>query len=496
MQLSLSLNDFLFPIEGHSSPSSSQRVFCNRTLRLDQIEVVGFDMDYTLAIYRQEEMDRQSIEATIPKLLARGYPDALARMECRFDYPIRGLIIDRKLGNVLKMDRYRYVKKAYHGLRELDVEARRAAYHTKRLRPAGKRYHFVDTLYALSEVSMFAAAVEALEAAGEKVDFARLFDDIRACIDASHQDDSILGPVLADLPRFVIRDPDLGPALHKLRSAGKRLFLLTNSQPEYTDRMMSYLLEGSMPHYPSWRSYFDVVVTASKKPAFFRGDAPFEEVVGPERRPALGNKLERGRLYAGGNINAFHDALRTTGDRVLYVGDHIYGDVLRAKKEGAWRTAMIVQEMDHEMAVIRASREELARLDALEKQRARAHEQLREHQMRLKTIKRRLEEPALDAPRAELEALMLLTRRSVDRFKLQLDSLHVEHDALEADIDHRFHPFWGPVFKAGAELSSFGDQVEEFACLYTARVSNFAYYSPAHYFRSPRDLMPHEQPLD
>jgi 5'-nucleotidase len=28
--------------------------------------------------------------------------------------------------------------------------------------------------------------------------------------------------------------------------------------------------------------------------------------------------------------------------------------------------------------------------------------------------------------------------------------------------------------------------------LYTSRVSNLLYYSPLQYFRSPRDLMPHE----
>ncbi|HJL24836.1 MAG TPA: 5'-nucleotidase domain-containing protein [Polyangiaceae bacterium LLY-WYZ-15_(1-7)] len=34
--------------------------------------------------------------------------------------------------------------------------------------------------------------------------------------------------------------------------------------------------------------------------------------------------------------------------------------------------------------------------------------------------------------------------------------------------------------------------MEAYACLYTARVSNFLYYSPLHYFQSPRDRMPHE----
>ena len=59
-------------------------------------------------------------------------------------------------------------------------------------------------------------------------------------------------------------------------------------------------------------------------------------------------------------------------------------------------------------------------------------------------------------------------------------------------IDRRFHPYWGSLLKEAAEKSSFGDQVEEYACLYTSRVSNFLAYSPLQYFRSPRDLMPHE----
>jgi len=58
-------------------------------------------------------------------------------------------------------------------------------------------------------------------------------------------------------------------------------------------------------------------------------------------------------------------------------------------------------------------------------------------------------------------------------------------------IDKRFHPYWGSLLKEASEKSSFGDQVEEYACLYTSRVSNFLAYSPLQYFRSPRNLMPH-----
>ncbi len=64
--------------------------------------------------------------------------------------------------------------------------------------------------------------------------------------------------------------------------------------------------------------------------------------------------------------------------------------------------------------------------------------------------------------------------------------------ASSAEIDQRFHPYWGSLLKEANETSSFGDQVEEYACLYTSRVSNLLAYSPLQYFRSPRDLMPHE----
>jgi hypothetical protein len=247
-----------------------------------------------------------------------------------------------------------------------------------------------------------------------------------------------------------------------------------------------------MPQYPSWRSYFDVVITAARKPGFFTGDAPFEEVVNGARRPVTNGRLERGRAYAGGNINAFHEALQISGDHVLYVGDHIYGDVLRAKKEGAWRTAMIIQEMDHELDVIRGHQPEVARLDALQSQRVQLLDLVRERQMRLKALQRRIDDGASDAERVDLEANKLRERRAIERLKGQLRAVELEGDALEHELDRRFHPFWGPLFKAGSELSSFGDQVEEFACLYTARASNLSFYSPMHYFQSPRDWMPHE----
>jgi hypothetical protein len=51
-----------------------KRVFVNRNLKMEDIDLVGFDMDYTLAIYHQEEMEALSIQLTLKKLVeGRGY---------------------------------------------------------------------------------------------------------------------------------------------------------------------------------------------------------------------------------------------------------------------------------------------------------------------------------------------------------------------------------------------------------------------------------------
>jgi hypothetical protein len=91
------------------------------------------------------------------------------------------------------------------------------------------------------------------------------------------------------------------------------------------------------------------------------------------------------------------------------------------------------------------------------------------------------------------------TAEEVERVKTLLGSMRKQVRALDREakvlqtrIDERFHPYWGPLLKQESELSLFGHQVAEYACVYTSRVSNLLSYSPQQYFRSPHNLMHHE----
>lgn len=495
-QLSLALPQKLDRPE-HTEPAPSARIYVNRNLRLDAIAWVGFDMDYTLARYRQDAMDRLSIEATVKKMVERGRPASL--LGARFDasFPIRGLHVDRKLGHIVKMDRYRYVKRAYHGARALDRDERRRLYHSRPVHVGTKRFHWVDTLYALPEVAVYAGAIDHLESLARPedppLDYAALFDEVRDSIDLAHQDGSINEVIAGDFGRYVERDPALPETLHRLRNAGKKLFVLTNSGPSYTDRMMRFLLDGALPEHPHWRSYFDLVVCASRKPSFFtRADVPFLALDASLGNPREVGELQDGVVHTGGCLPSLEKHLAVGGDQVLYVGDHIYGDVLRAKKESAWRTMMVLQEMSHELAVISQARAQLARLDELGELAEGIADEVRMHQAQLRAVEKELEAVGGSAPSA-LSAARVVHKRGLERARGRLAAVETEHDTLEDAIDRAYHPDWGSLFKTGPEVSSFGDQVEQWACLYTDRVSNLGRYAPGHYFRGPLDRMPHER---
>ena len=263
--------------------------------------------------------------------MVEGYPEALRQVTLDQNFIIR-LVVDKELGNIFKMDAHRQVGRCYHGYTQLSAEDRIAAYGARPISLGTDRYHWVDTLFSLPEATLLAGIIEHYEGADQELPwtYRQLFDDIRECIDEAHADNSLKAEILADLPRYIVKDPDLGPTLHRLRSVGKRIFLLTNSEHYYTEAVMSYLLGDSLPFYRSWSDYFDLVIVEGRKPNFFTKAEPFTLLDVDGNPVGIADDLKPSGIYKGGNLHALEQHLGRAGREILYVGDHMYADILRS----------------------------------------------------------------------------------------------------------------------------------------------------------------------
>lgn len=474
-----------------AGPEPARRVYVNRNLRLAEIEWVGFDMDYTLAPYAKSTMERLSFEMTKARMVeALGYPEALLTLPYDEDFAVRGLAIDKRLGNVLKIDRHGYVGRACHGRTPLSRSARHEAYRNVKVGLSEARYHWVDTLFALPEAALYAGAVDLYEQKlSQPVDYAQLFDDIRASIDGCHRDGTLKAMVEADLDTYLMSDPQLPATLHRLRAAGKRLFVVTNSEWSYTRVVLGHLLDQKLSGYPTWDRYFDFVVVHAQKPNFFTQELPFFEIdpQTSELSSSPAAALKQGGVYQGGSTRELA-AKRPdlTGEHVLYVGDHIYGDIIRSKKDTLWRTALILEELEEELLLQRQVGPIQADLTSLDERRMLLEEEVSAMQRASESVAR-----DRSSARRGLDQLSLI----LERKRRELKSVAEQRTRLEKRIDFVFNRYWGSAFKEGHELSRFGNQVEDYACIYTSRVSNLIAYSPNHYFQRPRHWMPHEKGL-
>ena len=472
------------------------RIFCSRNLRMESIELIGFDMDYTLALYHQEAMEELSIELTLEKLVENcGYPREILSLSYDPKLAIRGLVVDRKLGNVFKMDRHCHVGRVLHGRHAFTHDERKQQYRNSRIQLSHKRYRWIDTLFGLPEAVMYITLVDYFDGQSAGPSYEQIFADVRASIDEAHRDETLKSRIKADLPRYIQKEARLAETLHKLRSSGKKLFILTNSMWDYTSAVMSYLLDDERAAYPSWRNYFDVVIVGGRKPGFFTAHEPFIAIdpASGAHDPAPVTHLGRDRCYQGGNIHAFEDMTGVRGERVIYVGDHIYGDILRLKKEHMWRTAMVLQELDDENVVAERLGQQIKDLGLLDRRRRNLESEIDYQVAKLKRLQKVIDSagdaPAL-APR--LDEARVQAKQTLDSLRDRARLMTEEVEALEVSIERAYNPYWGAVFREGNENSRFGEQVSDYADLYTSRVSNFVYYSPLRYFRAPRRLMPHE----
>ena len=473
-----------------------QRVFVHRALNMGKVRAIGYDLDHTLALYDRVAFETLAFRETVKKFVQHGYPEELLGLY--FDPTLlqRGLLVDMDRGNVLKVDAHKYVKVAYHGHRCLSKAERQQTYNSKPYK-AGE-FVSVDTFFALSEVQLFTEIVDFMDRNKGRIEksYREVYADLRWLIDLAHADGSIKNEVQRDIGRFIKKDRHLATTLAQQIDAGKSLFVLTNSAFEYTDQLLNFIFADSDTAVSSWRELFEYTICGSGKPGFFSGSQPFYEVMtdsGLLRRHS--GKLDKGGVYHGGNARLFEKLSGYFGDEILFVGDHIYGDLARSKGAVNWRTLLVIEELADELEKLDKQRDTLEHIRRMQAEREIIDEEL---QLLRSKVANNSRHSTLARERGEAKRAHYLqkeTEKILQRAADKEAELQAKEQQLKACIVTResaFHPLWGELMRAGLERSRFADQVEEYACLYTTRVTNLRFYSPFKRFTIPSDSLPHE----
>jgi 5'-nucleotidase len=464
-------------------PPPERRIYANRTLNLRSIRAVGFDMDYTLVHYRVKAWEQRAYEYARARLAEREWP--VAQLEFDPDFVTLGLVIDQQLGNIVKASRFGYVTRAHHGTRPLGFEEQRGVYARTLVDLKEPRWLFLNTLFGMSEATLFAQLVDLLDAgqlpAG--IGYEELYRIVRSSIDEAHMEGTLKREIAADPDRFIELDPELPQALFDLKDAGKLLLLVTNSEWSYTCEMMSYAFDRFLAGGRSWRSLFDVVIVAARKPIFFTAENPVFEIVDDQGllRPHAGRMLQGG-AYLGGDARRVERDLELAPEEILFIGDHVYADVHVSKDLLRWRTGLVLRDLETEVAALAAfetEQRELARLMA-EKQRL----EQRQSELRL-NVQRAEAGRAVEVSRELVKGRMADLKQRIAVLDQRIMPLAAQSGALTSSR-------WGLLLRAGIDKSYLARQIERYADVYTSRVSNLLYATPFAYLRAPRASLPHD----
>jgi hypothetical protein len=249
---------------------------------------------------------------------------------------------------------------------------------------------------------------------------------------------------------------------------------------------MSHAYDQYLAPDRTWRDLFELVIVGARKPGFFSYNLPLFSIADEEAgllQPVAGPIPGPG-AYLGGDASKVEEYLGLSGAAILYVGDHIFADVKMSKSSLRWRTALILRELEEELAAVEAFRDNEKQLIKLMAEKV----ALETSHSRARLALQRIHEGYGDqpgAPKNVLEAEISRLRNATTELDERISPLAREAAELE-------NPSWGALLRAGNDKSHLARQIEGSADVYTSRVSNFLFATPFAYLRSRRGSMPHD----
>lgn len=356
----------------------------------------------------------------------------------------------------------------------------------------------MDTLFQFVDAHLFALLVDLKDKAEHEFldlkTYEEIYKELRESVDLCHRDGVIKDEVAKNPEKYIIIDKGLFPMLREYRRAGVKVFLLTNSYWEYTMQAMNYLyhekhVDEITKKKNEWLDEFDLTIVGSCKPQYMLD--PYLNLfrVNPENGSLLNTDglyeiaalgadgakkfLEQGTVFQGGNWKHLQAMLEIeAGEEILYVGDHLYSDVLRSKRTLGWRSAFIMPELEEEMRVFN---ENVPKLSAVSE---------------LRNLR---EELSVFSDAIKLQPTDKNAEEKLQQIEEDDQLIKEKLAALNNDWHEAFHPIWGAMFVTGYQDSRFAFFVQNYACLYTSKASNLGLFSTTRAFRTMNEMLPHDK---
>lgn len=441
-----------------------------------RIKAIGFDMDYTLVRYNTENFERLAYYSMIDKLIEnKGYPAELRELKFDFKKMIQGLVINKNNGHILKLSLSGKVKTCYFGNKKMDFFSMQDVYGARELDLRDPDMVSLDTNFSLAKGILFADIVEYFKDLPHIPSYAEIADDLQAMLDRCHGDGTLKDEVAKNIAEYIIQDPELPRLMETYKKYGKKLIVITNSGFPYSKLLMEYAFDPFLKDHKSWLDLFDMVITFSCKPRFFTDKVGYLKV-DPETGLMTNyfDKLETG-VFQGGNAAKLQKDLDLSPDEILYLGDHIYGDVVAIKKTFNWRTAMVFDPLIEELESIEKARPIQREIDAD------------------MAIKRGLERELNEMYAKRIEQNIKMDKDEKDDLFTKIDDLNATISKNIERYQEHFNPYWGEQMRSGLEETRLAGQIEKYACVYMPTVTDLLRNSPRTYFIPERRILPHEK---
>lgn len=454
----------------------NRKVFVNRILNLKKIKYIGLDMDHTLIRYNIKNFETLVYKLVIEKLIKdKKYPVTLRKLEFNFSDAIRGLIVDSKNGNILKLSRFAAIRKSYHGTREISFARQKEIYRSIYVDLKDPNYIAIDTSFSIAFCVLYAQLVDLRdEKPADFPTYSGIAADVLSTVDKVHADGNLKEQITKNLQDYVLQEKEVVEGLKRYIRYGKKFFLLTNSQYGYTDLLLKYAINPFLKENESWQDLFEFVITFANKPRFFYDNLKFLAVNPVDGTMSNTYDTITPGIYQGGNAKKFTENLKINGDEILYIGDHIYGDILRLKKDCNWRTALVVEELGQEIE----SQQKAFPVD--------------KKIIEIMNIKKELEQENIELHTKNFEEKPGKYDKDIAEMQMKVSAIDMEITKLLQEEQAFYNPHWGRVFRAGAEETYFAYQVERYACIYMEKLADLFQQSPLTYFRANRRLLAHD----